>query len=77
MYGILGGRFAIIVSVADVCSIATIRDQLKELDLFDRYSFDISRGFYVIYLKTIDTDNYESLYSLVRTNNYRLVRIKD
>lgn len=72
MYGILGGKFAIIT--ADYDEVITIRDQLEKLDLYERFGYDIGRMMYFIYLKTVDTDNYEKLYSLVNENKYRLVR---
>ena len=72
MYGILGGKFAIIT--ADYDEVITIRDQLKELDLFERFSYDVGRMIYLVYLKTVDTNNYKSLYSLVHDNKYRLVK---
>jgi hypothetical protein len=74
MFGILGNRLAIVVDTADFDKVLTIRDELKELDLFDGFSFDITRMVYMIYLKTVTTDNYKGLYSLVETKGYRLVR---
>lgn len=72
MYGILGGRLAIIT--ADYDEASAIRDQLKEIDMFERVGFDVGRMVYFIYIKPVDTDNYERLASLVNTNKYRLVK---
>ena len=72
MYGILMNKLAIIVT--DYDEALNIREELKKHDLFERLSFDVGRMMYFIYLKPVNTDNYNELESLVNTNKYRLVR---
>lgn len=69
---LMKNKLAIIATEYDEAE--TIRDRLKELDLFMRLSFDMERGWYVIYLKPVNMDNCDGLISLVNTNRCRLVK---
>jgi hypothetical protein len=62
------------ICTTEVMNALRIRDQLKELNLFERLSFDVGRMMYFIYIKPVGTDNYDGLATLVETNKYRLVK---
>lgn len=72
MYGILMDKLAIIAT--DYDETIAIRDELKKLNLFDGFSFDVGRMAYFIYLKPVNLDNHDKLASLVNANKYRLVK---
>ena len=58
----------------ECCKALDIRDELKKLDLFKRLSFDVCRGIYVIYLQSVDLNNWDDLVSFVIANNCRLIK---
>lgn len=62
------------ILTTDYNEACVIREKLKKLDLFDRFSFDIGRTKYFVYLKPVSLDRYDELSSFINTNKYRLVR---
>lgn len=62
--------------VPDWESAVKLRDELKELNLFDRLSFNIEIGSYWIYLKSASADKLEDLKNVVDNNRYRLIRYR-
>ena len=64
------------VLVPDYEDAFKIRDELIEVNLFDRLSFNIEIGNYWIYLKPVSVDKIEDLEKVVNNNHYRLVRYR-
>jgi hypothetical protein len=62
--------------VPDYESALKLRDELIELTLFDRLSFNIELENYWIYLKSVSADKIKDLKKIVDNNRYRLVRYR-